>query len=105
LYAVQAPTPLWSKTLFLALSATLASNPRMSRAMPFLPPACRKPCRAPQSTGYGSGQQALHFAAQAVMSGTMDIVIAGGVESMTLVPMGTMGEGGGMANFTIVERL
>lgn len=35
----------------------------------------------------GSSQQALHFAAQAVMSGTMDIVIAGGVESMSRVPM------------------
>ncbi|MGJ7541656.1 acetyl-CoA C-acetyltransferase [Variovorax sp. LT1R16] len=37
----------------------------------------------------GSSQQALHFAAQAVMSGAMDIVIAAGVESMTRVPMGT----------------
>ena len=36
----------------------------------------------------GSSQQALHFAAQAVMSGAMDIVIAGGVECMTRVPMG-----------------
>jgi len=36
----------------------------------------------------GSSQQALHFAAQAVMSGTMDVVIASGVESMTRVPMG-----------------
>lgn len=36
----------------------------------------------------GSSQQALHFAAQAVMSGTQDIVIAGGVESMSRVPMG-----------------
>lgn len=36
----------------------------------------------------GSAQQALHFAAQAVMSGAMDCVIAGGVESMTRVPMG-----------------
>lgn len=36
----------------------------------------------------GSSQQALHFAAQAVMSGTMDIVIAAGVESMTRVPIG-----------------
>lgn len=35
----------------------------------------------------GSSQQALHFAAQAVMSGTMDCVIAAGVESMTRVPM------------------
>jgi acetyl-CoA C-acetyltransferase len=37
----------------------------------------------------GSSQQALHFAAQAVMAGAMDIVIAGGVESMTRVPMGS----------------
>ena len=36
----------------------------------------------------GSSQQALHFAAQAVMSGAMDIVIASGVESMSRVPMG-----------------
>ena len=36
----------------------------------------------------GSSQQALQFAAQAVMSGTMDIVIASGVESMTRAPMG-----------------
>lgn len=37
----------------------------------------------------GSSQQALHFAAQAILSGTMDIVIAGGTESMSRVPMGT----------------
>ncbi len=37
----------------------------------------------------GSSQQALHFAAQAVMSGAMDVVIAAGVESMTRVPMGS----------------
>ncbi|MDM0019769.1 acetyl-CoA C-acetyltransferase [Variovorax saccharolyticus] len=37
----------------------------------------------------GSSQQALHFAAQAVMSGSMDAVIAAGVESMTRVPMFT----------------
>jgi len=36
----------------------------------------------------GSSQQALQFAAQAVMSGTMDVVIAAGVESMSRVPMG-----------------
>lgn len=35
----------------------------------------------------GSSQQALHFAAQAVMAGVNDVVIAGGVESMTRVPM------------------
>ncbi len=37
----------------------------------------------------GSSQQAVHFAAQAVMSGTQDVVIAAGVESMTRVPMGS----------------
>ena len=36
----------------------------------------------------GSSQQAIHFAAQAVMSGAMDVVIAAGVESMSRVPMG-----------------
>ncbi len=36
----------------------------------------------------GSSQQALHFAAQAVMSGAMDVVIAAWVESMSRVPMG-----------------
>ena len=36
----------------------------------------------------GSSQQSLHFAAQAVMSGSMDAVIAMGIESMTRVPMG-----------------
>jgi acetyl-CoA C-acetyltransferase len=36
----------------------------------------------------GSSQQSIHFAAQAVMSGTMDCVIAAGVESMSRVPMG-----------------
>ena len=38
----------------------------------------------------GSSQQALHFAAQAVMSGTMDCVIAAGVESMSRVPMAVL---------------
>ena len=37
----------------------------------------------------GSSQQAMHFAAQGVMAGAYDIVVAAGVESMTRVPMGT----------------
>ena len=52
--------------------------------------------RLPQSTPAvtidrqcGSSQQAIQFAAQAVMSGTQDVVIAAGVESMTRVPMGS----------------
>lgn len=35
----------------------------------------------------GSAQQSVHFAAQAVMSGTMDVVIAGGVQNMSQVPI------------------
>jgi acetyl-CoA C-acetyltransferase len=37
----------------------------------------------------GSSQQAIQFAAQAVMSGVQDVVIAAGIESMTRVPMGS----------------
>jgi acetyl-CoA C-acetyltransferase len=37
----------------------------------------------------GSGQQAVHFAAQAIMSGDQDIVIAGGVENMSMTPIGS----------------
>jgi acetyl-CoA C-acetyltransferase len=37
----------------------------------------------------GSSQQAVHFAAQAVMSGTQDLVVAAGVESMSIVTMGS----------------
>lgn len=35
----------------------------------------------------GSSQQSVHFAAQAVMSGTMDVVVAGGVQSMSRIPI------------------
>ena len=35
----------------------------------------------------GSSQQAVHFAAQAVMSGCMDVVVAGGVQTMTQIPI------------------
>lgn len=42
----------------------------------------------------GSAQQAVHFAAQAVMSGAMDIVVAAGVESMSRVPIGATTEPG-----------
>jgi acetyl-CoA C-acetyltransferase len=37
----------------------------------------------------GSSQQALHFAAQAVMSGTSDLVVCGGVQNMSMIPIGT----------------
>ena len=47
----------------------------------------------------GSSQQAVHFAAQAILAGTADLVVAGGVEVMSLVPLGapaTVGEREGM---------
>ena len=54
------------------------------------PPNCRDTCPAVTiDRQCGSSQQAIHFAAQAVMAGTQDVVIAAGVESMTRVPMGT----------------
>jgi acetyl-CoA C-acetyltransferase len=37
----------------------------------------------------GSSQQAVHFAAQGVLSGSQDLVVAAGVESMSMVPMGS----------------
>jgi acetyl-CoA C-acetyltransferase len=37
----------------------------------------------------GSSQQAIHFAAQGVMSGTQDVVIAGGVQNMSKIPIGS----------------
>lgn len=43
----------------------------------------------------GSSQQAVHFAAQAILAGDMDVVIAGGVESMSRVPMGSSYKGAG----------
>jgi acetyl-CoA C-acetyltransferase len=46
----------------------------------------------------GSSQQAVHFAAQAVLSGTSDLVVAGGVQNMSLIPIG-------YANHRAVEPL
>src|SRR5919112_2467676 len=37
----------------------------------------------------GSAQQAISFAAQAVMSGTTDVVVAGGVQTMSMIPIGS----------------
>jgi len=43
----------------------------------------------------GSGQQAIHFAANLIQSGVCDITIAGGVESMTRLPIGSSMATGG----------
>ena len=53
----------------------------------------------------GSSQQAVHFAAQGVMAGAYDVVIAAGVESMTRVPMGaSMQVGGAPFGPRVLER-
>jgi acetyl-CoA acyltransferase len=52
----------------------------------------------------GSSQQAVHFAAAAVVSGQCDVVVAGGVESMTRVPMGSSVGQGSPFPASILER-
>lgn len=52
----------------------------------------------------GSSQQAAHFAAQAVLSGAQDVVIACGVESMSRVPMGTAALPGTQPHAPLAER-
>ena len=48
----------------------------------------------------GSSQQAVHFAAQAVMSGTQDVVLAGGVQTMTAIPISSAMIAGQSLGFT-----
>jgi acetyl-CoA acyltransferase len=52
----------------------------------------------------GSSQQALHFAAATVISGQADLVVAGGVESMTRVPMGSSAAGADPYGPAVRER-
>jgi acetyl-CoA acyltransferase len=52
----------------------------------------------------GSSQQSVHFAAQGIMSGTCDIVVAGGVESMSRVPMGSARMGKDPWGSRVAER-
>ncbi|MHC5257734.1 thiolase family protein [Streptomyces sp. UC4497] len=52
----------------------------------------------------GSGQQALDFAAQAVLSGQYDMVVAGGVEVMSKVPLGAARAGGTPWSQSVLER-
>ncbi|MEZ4452093.1 MAG: acetyl-CoA C-acetyltransferase [Nannocystaceae bacterium] len=53
----------------------------------------------------GSGLQAVHFAAMAVASGAMDLVVAGGVESMSRVPMGSDGGSQDGGNLRLRDRV
>jgi acetyl-CoA C-acetyltransferase len=47
----------------------------------------------------GSSQQALHFAAQAVLSGTSDVVVAGGVQNMSMIPITAAMQAGNQYGF------
>ena len=48
----------------------------------------------------GSSQQAVHFAAQGVMSGTQDVVVAGGVQNMSMIPIGAAFQAAQHVGFT-----
>ena len=52
----------------------------------------------------GSSQQAVHFAAQGILSGVYDMVIAGGIESMSRVPMGSARAGADPFGPTVTAR-
>ncbi len=72
-------------------SVNIARNAWLSAGFPFETPATTVDRQC------GSSQQAIHFAANLIQSGIADVAIAGGVESMTRVPMGsTVVQGPGM---------
>jgi acetyl-CoA acetyltransferase family protein len=64
-------------------SLNIARNAWLTAGFPFTTPATTVDRQC------GSSQQAIHFAASLIQSGVCDVIIAGGVESMTRVPMGS----------------
>ena len=77
-----------STTSCSAASTRSVRRPATSRAPAGWSPG--SPTRFPGTTvdrQCGSSQQAVHFAAQAVMSGTADLVVAGGVQNMSAIPI------------------
>ena len=85
-----ASTPTSSTTWSGAACPRSATSRAISAATRCWPPAGRR--RIPGTTvnrACGSSQQALDFAVQAVMSGQQDVVVAGGVEVMSRVPLGS----------------
>ena len=88
----RASTPRWSTTSSPAASARPATRRSTSPGPRCWSPA--SPSRCPGTTldrQCGSSQQAVHFAAQGVIAGAYDVVIACGVESMSRVPDGHRG--------------
>ena len=82
-----------------AQSANLGRNVVLSSNLPISVPGTTVDRQC------GSSQQAIHFAAQAVMSGTQDVVIAGGCEVMSSLPIGAnIGDGAlGQPNSDVVQ--
>ncbi|MBX7159783.1 MAG: acetyl-CoA C-acyltransferase [Acidimicrobiia bacterium] len=78
-----------------AQSANIARNAVLSSSLPETVPGTTVDRQC------GSSQQALHFAAQAVMSGVHDVVVAGGVENMSMVPLGGNAVAGHKAGFGV----
>ena len=71
-----------------AASTRSARRPATSPAPAGSPPGSPRRSRARRSTGSAARrQQAVHFAAQAVMSGTNDVIVAGGVQNMSMIPI------------------
>ncbi len=80
--------PRRSRTSSSAASTRSARRPATSRAPAGWRPGL--PDEVPGTTidrQCGSSQQAVHFAAQAVMSGTTDLIVAGGVQNMSAIPI------------------
>ncbi|MCC7078640.1 MAG: acetyl-CoA C-acetyltransferase [Acidimicrobiia bacterium] len=78
-----------------AQSANIARNAVLAAGWPETVPATTVDRQC------GSSQQAIHFAAQAVMSGVHDVVVAAGVESMSTVPLGGNAVAGHKAGFGV----
>ena len=87
-WSAPVPTPTRSTTSCGAVSGRWDRRRPTSAGSPRSRPGC--PEHVPGTTvdrQCGSSQQAVHFAAQAVMSGVQDLVVAGGVEVMSQVPI------------------
>ena len=83
-----ASTPARSTTSCSATSTRSVRRPATSPAPAGSSPGCPSTCPAPPiDRQCGSAQQAVHFAAQGVMSGTQDLVVAGGVQNMSQIPI------------------
>lgn len=77
-----------------ALAGDIARTAWLAAGMPMVVPGTTVDRQC------GSSQQAIHFAAQAVMSGTQDVVLAGGVQTMSSIPISSAMLAGQPLGFT-----